>query len=107
MGAEADATWIVDQSGQEAAYCCLGATLRDYGRLGLLLANDGVAGGKQVVPREWIREATQPTPGYPHLRPGVAEPYSAMDISSGCSRANIAGSRCSASAASRSSSTRS
>jgi CubicO group peptidase (beta-lactamase class C family) len=75
MGAEADASWIVDASGQEAAYCCLGATLRDYGRLGLLLANDGVAQARQVVPRSWIREATQTTPGYPHLRPGVATPY--------------------------------
>jgi CubicO group peptidase (beta-lactamase class C family) len=75
MGAEADATWIVDRSGQEVAYCCLGATLRDYGRLGLLLANDGVAGGTRVVPKDWIREATQPTPGYPHLKPEVATPY--------------------------------
>jgi CubicO group peptidase (beta-lactamase class C family) len=75
MGAESDAIWIVDRSGQEAAYCCLGATLRDYGRLGLLLAQDGVAQGRQVVPRDWIRAATQPTPGYPHLQPGVATPY--------------------------------
>ncbi len=75
MGAESDASWIVDQSGQEAAYCCLGATLRDYARVGMLLANDGVANGRQIVPKEWVREATQPTPGYPHLRPGVATPY--------------------------------
>jgi CubicO group peptidase (beta-lactamase class C family) len=75
MGAESDAIWIVDRSGQEAAYCCLGATLRDYARLGLLLANDGVARGKQVVPKAWIHEATKPTPGYPHLEPGVATPY--------------------------------
>ena len=75
MGAESDASWIVDQSGQEAAYCCLGATLRDYARVGMLLANDGFANGKQIVPKEWVREATQPTPGYPHLRPGVATPY--------------------------------
>jgi CubicO group peptidase (beta-lactamase class C family) len=75
MGAESDASWIIDQSGQEAAFCCLGATLRDFGRLGMLLANDGVANGKQIVPEEWVREATQPTPGYPHLKPGVATPY--------------------------------
>jgi len=75
MGAESDASWSVDKSGQEAAYICLGATLRDFGRLGMLLANDGVANGKQIVPKEWGREATQPTPGYPHLKPGVATPY--------------------------------
>jgi CubicO group peptidase (beta-lactamase class C family) len=41
IGAEADATWLVDNSGQEAVYCCLNAVLRDYARLGLLLAHDG------------------------------------------------------------------
>jgi CubicO group peptidase (beta-lactamase class C family) len=76
MGAESDASWIVDQSGQEAAYCCFGATLRDYARVGMLLANDGVANGRQIIPKDWVREATQPTPGYPHLKPGVATPYS-------------------------------
>jgi CubicO group peptidase (beta-lactamase class C family) len=75
MGAESDASWQIDKSGQEAAFCCLGATLRDFGRLGMLLANDGVANGKQIVPQEWVREATQPTPGYPHLKPGVDHPY--------------------------------
>ncbi|TMI96231.1 MAG: serine hydrolase, partial [Bacillati bacterium ANGP1] len=40
MGAEADATWLVDRSGQEATFCCINAVLRDYARLGLLLAHD-------------------------------------------------------------------
>jgi CubicO group peptidase (beta-lactamase class C family) len=75
MGAELDASWQIDRSGQEAAFCCFGATLRDFGRLGMMLANDGVANGKQIVPQEWVREATQPTPGYPHLKPGVDHPY--------------------------------
>jgi CubicO group peptidase (beta-lactamase class C family) len=75
MGAESNASWNIDKSGQETAFCCLNATLRDYGRLGMLLANDGVANGKQIVPKEWVREATQPTPGYPHLKPGVDHPY--------------------------------
>src|SRR5262245_22126755 len=41
IGAEADASWIIDRSGQEATYCCINAVLRDYGRLALLLAHDG------------------------------------------------------------------
>ena len=32
--------------------------LRDYGRLGILLANDGAVGGKQIVPKEYLLEAT-------------------------------------------------
>jgi len=41
IGAEADATWLVDRAGQESTFCCLNAVLRDYARLGLLLAHDG------------------------------------------------------------------
>ena len=29
MGAEADATWLLDKAGYETGYCCLNATLRD------------------------------------------------------------------------------
>ncbi|MBL6928391.1 MAG: serine hydrolase [Rhodospirillales bacterium] len=75
MGAESSATWWVDKSGQEPAYDGLGATLRDYARLGVLLANDGAIGGNQIVPKKWVLEATQPTPGYPHLKPGRATSY--------------------------------
>ena len=60
MGAEADASWLVDRGGYEAAFTGLNATVRDYGRLGLLLANDGAAGGRQVIPAAWVRAATTP-----------------------------------------------
>jgi CubicO group peptidase (beta-lactamase class C family) len=60
MGAEAEARWIVDHSGQEVAYCCLNASLRDYGRFGLMLAHDGLWNGRQIVPRQWLMDATQP-----------------------------------------------
>ena len=36
-GAEADATWLVDKGGYEAAFTGINATLRDYARLGMLL----------------------------------------------------------------------
>jgi len=58
MGAEADATWLIDRAGQEATYCCLNAVLRDYARLGLLLAHDGHWRGRQIIPAAWIKEAT-------------------------------------------------
>lgn len=70
MGAEADATWVVDRSGAEAAFCCFSATLRDWARLGLLLANDGALNGRQIIPRDWIVAAT--TVGAPWLAPGTA-----------------------------------
>jgi len=60
MGAEADATWLVDMGGYEIAYAGVNATLRDWGRFGMLLANGGVAGGRQVIPASWVRDATRP-----------------------------------------------
>lgn len=60
MGAEADASWLVDRGGFEAAFTGINATLRDYGRLGLLLADDGAIAGRQVVPEDWVRAATVP-----------------------------------------------
>jgi CubicO group peptidase (beta-lactamase class C family) len=72
MGAEADATWLVDAGGQEIAYCCINATLRDWGRLGALLANGGSLNGTQIIPADWLREATMPSA--PHLQHGKVTP---------------------------------
>ncbi|MBK6395574.1 MAG: serine hydrolase [Betaproteobacteria bacterium] len=68
MGAKADASWTIDKGGYETAYCCLNATLRDYARLGMLLANDGALDGRQIVPAQWVRAAT--TPPSPRFEPG-------------------------------------
>ena len=74
IGAEADATWLIDNSGQEATFCCLNAVLRDYARLGLLLAHDGNWHGRQIIPTAWVRDATTVRADQPHLRPGGAAP---------------------------------
>jgi CubicO group peptidase (beta-lactamase class C family) len=75
MGAEADATWIVDGSGQEVTFCCLNAVLRDYARLGLLLAHDGRAGGRQIVPEAWLAAATTVPADHWHLKPYAATSF--------------------------------
>jgi CubicO group peptidase (beta-lactamase class C family) len=75
MGAEADATWLVDRAGQEVTFCCLNAVLRDYARLGLLLAHGGNWRGRQLIPAAWIEEATQVRPEQGHLSPRVATPF--------------------------------
>ena len=75
MGAEADATWLIDRSGQEVTFCCLNAVLRDHARLGLLLAHDGNWRGRQLIPAAWINEATRVRDDQPHLRPGTARGY--------------------------------
>jgi CubicO group peptidase (beta-lactamase class C family) len=71
LGAESDAAWAIDPTGQEAAYCCFIATLRDWARLGLMLANDGAWNGQQIVPRQWLLDATS-VPRDSYLRNTIA-----------------------------------
>ena len=54
-----DAVWMTDPGGQERGGCCLSMTLRDYGRLGLFIAGDGMAGGKRITPPGYIADATR------------------------------------------------
>ena len=51
------------------------ATLRDYGRLGMLLANDGAVGGKQIVPKDYLLDATDWHRQPAAFAPGTATPY--------------------------------
>jgi CubicO group peptidase (beta-lactamase class C family) len=60
LGAERDAFWVLGQDGQERASGYFNASLRDWGRLGWMLARDGRVGERQVVPREYLLEATDP-----------------------------------------------
>ena len=48
--------------------------LRDYARLGLLLAHDGNWRGRQIIPAAWVMDATTVRADQPHLRPGAAAP---------------------------------
>jgi CubicO group peptidase (beta-lactamase class C family) len=75
MGAEADASWLIDRTGQESTYCCLNAVLRDYARLGRLLANDGRVGDRQVIPKAWLAAATTVPSESAYLAPRTATPY--------------------------------
>ena len=50
--------------GGESGGCCISATLRDYGRIGLFaLANGRLADGRQVLPEGWMKESTTPSKG--------------------------------------------
>lgn len=65
LGAEADATWITDATGQEITLAYFNAVLRDWARLGLMLAREGTWHNRVVVPRKWFVEATTAGPGAP------------------------------------------
>ena len=72
MGAESQATWTTDSEGNE--FNCIGfaATLRDWARLGRLVAQRGQMNGVQVVSEAWIRECTRWTERDQQVRHGVA-----------------------------------
>jgi CubicO group peptidase (beta-lactamase class C family) len=75
MGAESEARWLVANTDWgEATGGGFNATLRDYGRLGILLSNDGVRDGVQIIPREFLLDATDPARQPSAFRPRTATP---------------------------------
>jgi CubicO group peptidase (beta-lactamase class C family) len=73
MGAEAQARWLLASTDQgEGTGGSFNATLRDYARFGVLLANDGLRGDVQIIPRDYLLDATDAA-----RQPGVFRPRSA------------------------------
>jgi CubicO group peptidase (beta-lactamase class C family) len=71
LGTEAEATWNMDATGQEVTFAYFNAVLRDWARLGLMLAHDGMWAGKRIVPRAWLLASTTIAPQEGHLRLGA------------------------------------
>ncbi len=57
-GMEQDAAWMLGATNHEISGCCVSATLRDYARFGMFILDGGVAGGKKVLPDDWLPQAT-------------------------------------------------
>ncbi|MDP3897771.1 MAG: serine hydrolase [Mesorhizobium sp.] len=77
-GMEDDAYWIMDgpdSVGREFYGAGLNATARDHARYGLMFLNGGIANGKQVVPADWVKEATIPDEGYEPVAPNASVGY--------------------------------
>ncbi len=66
FGMGSDANWMLTEpGGGESGGCCISATLRDYGRIGLFALGDGrMPDGTQVLPDNWMTESTSPSKGY-------------------------------------------
>ena len=79
IGAESSALWRADGTGMERAAGNFNATLRDYGRLGIVLASNGVRPDdpqqKQIVPREYLLDGTDWHRSPEAFQPGKATPY--------------------------------
>lgn len=58
-GMEQTATWRLDRTDQEMAGCCLQMRLRDFGRFGQFVLDDGYINGESIVPDDWFKTATK------------------------------------------------
>ncbi|MCC5451878.1 beta-lactamase family protein [Rheinheimera sp. UJ51] len=59
MGMQAEANWwLQSPEGLEIGGSGLSATLRDYGRFGLFLLNDGVINQQRILPKGWMAQAS-------------------------------------------------
>jgi CubicO group peptidase (beta-lactamase class C family) len=72
MGASQDAIWLTDSKDFAIASAGFSATLRDWARLGLLIANNGMAQGKQIVSKSWIDECCHHGPKDQQVKFNVA-----------------------------------
>lgn len=71
IGAEAKASWMLNPVDKaEIAQGDFNATVRDYARLGLMLANDGMVSGHQIVSAEHLLDMTDASRQPPAFRPG-------------------------------------
>jgi CubicO group peptidase (beta-lactamase class C family) len=58
FGMEQDAFWMVNSGGREYGGFGLIMTLRDYARVGQFMLEGGKAGGRQVLPSDWLADST-------------------------------------------------
>jgi CubicO group peptidase (beta-lactamase class C family) len=58
VGMESDAVWMLDRGGLERGGCCIGITLRDYGRLALFIEGGANVHTHLILPDGWLTAAT-------------------------------------------------
>ncbi len=72
MGMEADGYWLLESpDGIETAGGNVSMCLRDYGRFGMFMLNNGIINGTSLLPDGWINEATKPAADSPQCDYGV------------------------------------
>lgn len=72
FGMEADAYWVTSKK-VVLGGSYLNASLRDFGRFGLFALNGGKAAGKDVLPANWMKDASSPV--FPSGTPGASYGY--------------------------------
>lgn len=84
VGAEARATWMLNPAdGSEVAQGDFNATVRDYARLGMMLANDDLVSGRPVVSADHLLDMTEASRQPPAFRPGQMKWHGSTDYGYG------------------------
>lgn len=60
MGAEQDLVSVIDSAGNLSFEGGFNVCLRDFARFGLLIARNGLHGGRQIIPETWLQECRSP-----------------------------------------------
>lgn len=61
MGMEADANWLLEsENGIEFGGGLISMTMRDYGRFGMFILNDGKINGTSILPSGWVNALGSP-----------------------------------------------
>ena len=74
LGAKNDATWLTDSKGFTFSGAGFSATLRDWARLGLLVAQKGLAHGQQIIPASWLDATSRHDESESAVKFNVARP---------------------------------
>lgn len=85
IGAQSEATWLLNPAdGTEIAMGSFNATVRDYARLGMMMAHDGRVNGQQIISAEHIRDMTdamrQPAAFRPRIMQWHGSTYSGYGL---------------------------
>lgn len=59
LGAQTSGAWLTDRSGLEVGYMGFNATLSDWARLAMMMAEGGRVGARQILPVDWLAEMTR------------------------------------------------
>ena len=66
IGGQPAKVWLDHEGGEAMHACCLLATVRDWGRIGLMLQQGGEINGQRIVSSQWIERMTTPSAVTPH-----------------------------------------
>jgi CubicO group peptidase (beta-lactamase class C family)/predicted transcriptional regulator YdeE len=80
MGAEADAAWLTDSKGKEFNCVFFSARLRDWARLGQLVAQNGAMNGNHIISKEWIDQCSSWSEKDQQVRYGKPNPIMLMGM---------------------------